>query len=150
MWPPALLDIGTSNAVEKALQRLTRRGDIRQPYCGLYDKPNVSKLTGKMVFPPRASFIDAIAWCDKLRRRRTPYPLRDGCCPSGNTGAEYREGPLRLLGARLPVQRAYSTIRCSGRSAPPVVAKLLTALLMLTLPVHVMFGLARWLTGDTS
>ena len=69
VWPPALLDIGTSNAVEKALQRLTRRGDIRQPYCGLYDKPDVSKLTGKMVFPPRASFIDAIAWCDKLRRR---------------------------------------------------------------------------------
>ncbi|RUV57157.1 hypothetical protein EOA88_34920, partial [Mesorhizobium sp. M5C.F.Ca.IN.020.14.1.1] len=59
--------IGTPNAVEKALQRLARRGDIRRPYRGLYDKPGVSKLTGKMVFPPRASFIDAIARRDKLR-----------------------------------------------------------------------------------
>jgi len=61
------LDLASPNAVEKALQRLTNRGDIRRPYRGLYDKPSVSKLTGKMVFPPRASFIDAIARRDKLR-----------------------------------------------------------------------------------
>lgn len=68
VWSRAdFLDIGTPNAVEKALQRLTLRGDIRRPYRGLYDKPSVSKLTGKMVFPPRASFIDAIARRDKLR-----------------------------------------------------------------------------------
>lgn len=68
VWSRAdFLDIGTPNAVEKALQRLARRGDIRRPYRGLYDKPGVSKLTGKMVFPPRASFIDAIARRDKLR-----------------------------------------------------------------------------------
>lgn len=68
VWSRAdFLDIGTPNAVEKALQRLTRRGDIRRPYRGLYDKPNVSTLTGKMVFPPRASFVDAIARRDKLR-----------------------------------------------------------------------------------
>lgn len=68
VWSRAdFLDIGTPHAVEKALQRLTLRGDIRRPYRGLYDKPAVSKLTGKMVFPPRASFIDAIARRDKLR-----------------------------------------------------------------------------------
>lgn len=61
------LDIASPNAVEKALQRLTNRGDIRRPYRGLYDKPSVSKLTGKLVFPPRASFVDAIARRDKLR-----------------------------------------------------------------------------------
>lgn len=61
------LDIGTPNAVEKALQRLAQRGDIRRPYRGLYDKPGTSTLTGKMVFPPRSSFIDAIARRDKLR-----------------------------------------------------------------------------------
>ena len=61
------LDIASPNAVEKALQRLTNRGDIRRPYRGLYDKPSVSNLTGKLVFPPRASFIDAIARRDKLR-----------------------------------------------------------------------------------
>lgn len=68
VWSRAdFLDIGTPNAVEKALQRLTSRGDIRRPYRGLYDKPSVSTLTGKMVFPPRASFVDAIARRDKLR-----------------------------------------------------------------------------------
>ncbi|GLR87659.1 DUF6088 family protein [Bradyrhizobium iriomotense] len=68
VWSRAdFLDIGTPNAIEKALQRLTRRGDIRRPHRGLYDKPGISKLTGKMVFPPRASFIDAIARRDKLR-----------------------------------------------------------------------------------
>lgn len=68
VWSRAdFLDIGTPNAVEKALQRLTLKGDIRRPHRGLYDKPATSKLTGKMVFPPRASFIDAIARRDKLR-----------------------------------------------------------------------------------
>jgi len=68
VWSRAdFLDIGTPNAVEKALQRLTLRGDIRRPHRGLYDKPSVSKLTGKMVFPPRSSFVDAIARRDKLR-----------------------------------------------------------------------------------
>jgi Family of unknown function (DUF6088) len=68
VWSRAdFLDIGTPNAIEKALQRLTSRGDIRRPYRGLYDKPGTSQLTGKMVFAPRASFIDAIARRDKLR-----------------------------------------------------------------------------------
>ncbi len=68
VWSRAdFLDIGTPHAVEKALQRLVNRGDIRRPHRGLYDKPNTSRLTGKMVFPPRASFIDAIARRDKLR-----------------------------------------------------------------------------------
>lgn len=68
VWSRAdFLDIATPHAVEKALQRLTLRGDIRRPHRGLYDKPGTSGLTGKMVFPPRAAFIDAIARRDKLR-----------------------------------------------------------------------------------
>lgn len=68
VWSRAdFLDIGSPNAVEKALQRLANRGDIRRPYRGLYDKPTTSGLTGKMIFPPRTSYIDAIARRDKLR-----------------------------------------------------------------------------------
>jgi Family of unknown function (DUF6088) len=68
VWSRAdFLDIATPNAVEKALQRLANRGEIRRPYRGLYDKPGTSKLTGKLVFPPRSAFIDAIARRDKLR-----------------------------------------------------------------------------------
>ena len=49
VWSRAdFLDIGTPNAVEKALQRLKLRGDIRRPYRGLYDKPSIGKLTGKI------------------------------------------------------------------------------------------------------
>ena len=55
------LDIATPSAVEKALQRLASRGDIRRPHLCLYDKPGFSQLTGKMVFAPLASLIDAIA-----------------------------------------------------------------------------------------
>ena len=51
----------------KGVQRLVNRGDIRRPHRGLYDEPITSQLTGKMVFPPRASSIDAIARRDKLR-----------------------------------------------------------------------------------
>ncbi len=68
VWSRAdFLDIGTPNAIEKALQRLAQRGDIRRVHRGLYDKPGTSKITGKMVFPPRSAFIDAIARRDKLR-----------------------------------------------------------------------------------
>ena len=68
VWSRAdFLDIASPNGIEKALQRLAKRGDIRRPCRGLYDKPTTSKLTGKMVFPPIASFVDAIARRDKLR-----------------------------------------------------------------------------------
>lgn len=68
VWSRAdFLDIATPHAVEKALQRLANRDEIRRSYRGLYDKPGISKLTGKLVFPPRSSFIDAIARRDKLR-----------------------------------------------------------------------------------
>jgi hypothetical protein len=35
--------------------------------AGLYDKPETSTLTDKIVFPPRSFFIDAVARRDKLR-----------------------------------------------------------------------------------
>lgn len=61
------LDLGTQFAVEKALQRLLAAHQIRRPHRGLYDKPTTSSLTGGLVFPPRSSFVDAIARRDKLR-----------------------------------------------------------------------------------
>lgn len=55
------LDLGSPHAVEKALQRLTTRGEIRRPSRGLYDKPALDPMTGKWVFPPPLSYVDAIA-----------------------------------------------------------------------------------------
>jgi hypothetical protein len=61
------LDLGTQFSVEKALQRLQKDGLIRRPHRGLYDKPGRSGLTGGLLFPPRSSFVDAIARRDKLK-----------------------------------------------------------------------------------
>jgi hypothetical protein len=68
VWSRAdFLDLGTANAVEKALQRLVNAGQIRRPHRGLYDITTHSTLTGGLVFPTRSAFIDAIARRDKLR-----------------------------------------------------------------------------------
>ncbi len=68
VWSKAdFLDIASPHGIEKALQRLTSQGTIRRVHRGLYDQPATSTLTGKMVFPPRSAFIDAIARRDKLR-----------------------------------------------------------------------------------
>ena len=68
VWSRAdFLDIASPHGIEKALQRLTDQGTIRRVHRGLYDQPATSSLTGKMVFPPRSAFIDAIARRDKLR-----------------------------------------------------------------------------------
>jgi hypothetical protein len=68
VWSRAdFLDLGTANAVEKALQRLVNAEQIRRPHRGLYDITTHSTLTGGLVFPTRSAFIDAIARRDKLR-----------------------------------------------------------------------------------
>ncbi|PRD40822.1 hypothetical protein C5748_24975 [Phyllobacterium phragmitis] len=54
IWSRRFSGHRNANAVENALQRLTNRGDIRRPRRGLYDKPTINQLTGKMLFPPRA------------------------------------------------------------------------------------------------
>jgi hypothetical protein len=68
VWSKAdFLDIASPHGIEKALQRLANQKTIRRVHRGLYDQPAKSSLTGKMVFPPRSAFIDAIARRDKLR-----------------------------------------------------------------------------------
>jgi hypothetical protein len=61
------LDLGSSCAVEKALQRLVQRGRIRRVLRGLYDRPTQDPITRKWEVPPILSFVDAIARRDGLR-----------------------------------------------------------------------------------
>lgn len=61
------LDLGSSFAVEKALQRLEKRGKIRRPLRGLYDHPTKDPITGRWQIPPILSFIDAISRRDQLK-----------------------------------------------------------------------------------
>lgn len=61
------LDLGSSYAVEKALQRLVKRGKIRRPLRGLYDHPTKDPITGRWQIPPILSFVDAISRRDQLK-----------------------------------------------------------------------------------
>lgn len=68
VWSRAdFLDIGTPNAVEKALQRLTNRGEIRRPYRGLYDKPAFGFFAHYIA--TSAPDADVMAGCDMSLKR---------------------------------------------------------------------------------
>ena len=61
------LDLGSRDAVDKALQRLVASGDIRRIDRGLYDKPQQNVLTRQSNPPDPAKVIDAVARRDQIR-----------------------------------------------------------------------------------
>ncbi len=68
VWTPTdFLDLGSRDAVDKALQRVARAGEIRRIARGLYDKPQKSSLTGAPTTPDYRQIIDAIARRDQAR-----------------------------------------------------------------------------------
>lgn len=68
VWTPRdFLDLGSREAVDQVLHRLTRSGEIRRIARGLYDKPKVNKLTGKPSSPNPRSVVDALARRDQAR-----------------------------------------------------------------------------------
>lgn len=68
IWMPRdFLDLGTRDAVDKTLQRLTHAGKLRRVDRGLYDKPSLNSLTQKNNPPDPRQVIDAIARRDQIR-----------------------------------------------------------------------------------
>ena len=68
IWTPRdFLDLGTRDAVDKTLQRLTHAGLLRRVDRGLYDKPSLNSLTQKNNPPDPRQVIDAIARRDQIR-----------------------------------------------------------------------------------
>ena len=68
VWTPGdFADVGSREAVDKALQRLARSGELRRIERGLYDKPRLNKLTGKRSGPDYRAVIEAVARRDKAR-----------------------------------------------------------------------------------
>ena len=68
VWTPVdFIDLGTRDAVDQALHRLTRAGDIRRIARGLYDKPGLNALTAKATNPDPRAVVDALARRDKYR-----------------------------------------------------------------------------------
>jgi hypothetical protein len=68
VWTPVdFLDLGSREAVDKTLQRLTLASQIRRLDRGLYDRPRRNRLTGQMSVPDYRRVIQAVARRDQTR-----------------------------------------------------------------------------------
>ena len=68
VWTPTdFLDLGSRDAVDQALSRMTAADDIRRITRGLYDLPRLNTLTGKQTNPDPRQVIDALARRDQAR-----------------------------------------------------------------------------------
>ncbi len=68
VWTPGdFVDLGSRDAVDKTLQRLTKAGDLRRIDRGLYDRPQPNVLTQKLDPPDPRSVIDALSRRDQAR-----------------------------------------------------------------------------------
>lgn len=68
VWTPVdFLDLGSREAVDKALQRLTQADQLRRLDRGLYDWPRPNKLTGQMSVPDYRRVVQAVARRDQTR-----------------------------------------------------------------------------------
>jgi hypothetical protein len=68
VWTPAdFLDLGSRDAVDKALQRMVVSKNLRRVDRGLYDQPQVNILTGQPAVPDYRSVIDAVGRRDQVR-----------------------------------------------------------------------------------
>lgn len=68
VWTPAdFLDLGSRDAVDKVLQRLTKAERLRRIDRGLYDQPGFNKLTQKPNPPDPRSVIEALSRRDQVR-----------------------------------------------------------------------------------
>jgi len=68
VWTPTdFADLGNREAVDKALKRMAKNNQIRRIERGLYDRPEISKLTGKKTVPDYRAVIDAVTRRDHVR-----------------------------------------------------------------------------------
>lgn len=68
VWIPAdFLDLGSRAAVDQTLSRLAGAGEIRRIVRGLYDRPRINSLTGKLTYPDPDQIIDALSRRDQTR-----------------------------------------------------------------------------------
>lgn len=68
VWTPIdFLDLGARAAVDKALQRLAKSGDLARLDRGLYYLPRKNSLTGRTTMPETRAVIDAVGRRDQTR-----------------------------------------------------------------------------------
>jgi hypothetical protein len=68
VWTPAdFAALGSRDAIDKALQRLAKSGDLRRIERGLYGRPRISTLTKKPTNPNYREVLSALARRGQLR-----------------------------------------------------------------------------------
>jgi len=132
VWTPAdFFDLGNRDAVDKTLQRLATKGELRRIDRGLYDLPRLNALSGKSAVPDYRSVIDAVGRRDQVR------VLIDGMTAANDLGLTnavpgqvtvHTDGRLRPISLNKLVIRfkltAPSKLYWAGRPAVRVVQAL--------------------------
>lgn len=68
VWTPRdFLDLGSREAVDQALHRMVRSGELRRIARGLYDQPEINALSKKPASPDPRAIIDALSRRDQAR-----------------------------------------------------------------------------------
>jgi hypothetical protein len=68
VWVPTdFAHLGSRDVIDKTLQRLVLRGDLRRIERGLYDKPSINGLTKRPNTPDYRALIEAMARRDQTR-----------------------------------------------------------------------------------
>lgn len=131
-WTPVdFLDLGSREAVDKALQRLVAGNILRRIDRGLYDSPRFNPLTGNVTVPDYRRVIDAIGRRDQTRM------LVDGMTAANDLGlsdavpgrivvhADARLRPIQIGTQRITFRpTAPSKLFWAGRPAMRVVQAL--------------------------
>ena len=68
VWVPAdFASLGSRAVIDKTLQRMVARGDLRRIDRGLYDRPAINSLTKRPSTPDYRAVVDALARRDQTR-----------------------------------------------------------------------------------
>lgn len=68
VWVPAdFASLGNRSVIDKTLQRMVARGELRRIDRGLYDRPSINSLTKRPATPDYRAVIDALARRDQTR-----------------------------------------------------------------------------------
>lgn len=116
--------VGSRGAIDKALQRLAARGELRRLSRGLYDKPRQDPLLGTL-WPSVDAVVAALTGKDKLRLQPTgayaanllglsdQVPARVEFLTDG-TSRTVKAGPLQIVLKRTTPRQMAAAGRTSG------------------------------------
>jgi hypothetical protein len=132
VWTPVdFLDLGSREAVDQALHRLTASRDLRRIVRGLYDKPGINRLTGKPTYPDYQHVVDALARRDQVRMvvdgitAANDLGLTDAVPARAVVFTDARLKPIKLGNLTIHFQHAApSRLHWAGRPAMRVVQAL--------------------------